>query len=160
MINDLEKDLKFRETVIAQLSSLHTGQKSICDKLDAANVSIANLYEKAAESREALLAHVIQCPQIGVISEHAEKINMLHTTLQSGQFPGAIDVRNRLENLERITEKTLAVQNAVRVTKEEMETQKNRWIDRIVIPAIKIIGLILLVIAGIHINSLLKLAGL
>jgi hypothetical protein len=146
----------FHDTVLTQLSALQVGQSTlqigqteIGKKLDRMNGSVQTLYDRIAEGEKALLAHAIECPQINIIKEQRDRIDLIDRDLTLGTHPGSVDVRKRIENLE---------QSSARcdTTRDQNEKQSNKWIDKFVIPLLKLVGTGILLLFFLHANEILN----
>lgn len=145
----------FHDTVITQLAELKTGQNEIAKKLDRMNGSISNLYERDAEHTKALLEHAIECPQIEVIQKQGSKIDVLDRELSLGTHPGSMEMRKRIETLEKIAERCEAAQAAANSAEAIAESKKNKIMDNIVYPLVKTLGIGALILFLLHANEIL-----
>ncbi len=126
----------------ASLKVLTAGQEEICrridndikSRLDKVNGSIATLYNRTEENKEALLNHVIDCPQ-------REKID------QIGARSGVLE--QRISRLHRAIEEQTAVDNAV-------VAQSSKWMDKLLFPLIRIAAIGLVLILLYHAQEILK----
>jgi hypothetical protein len=127
----------------ASLKVLSAGQEEICrridvdikTRLDKVNGSIATLYARTEQNKEALLNHVIDCPQ----REKIEKIGARFGILEQ-----------RISKLHRAFGEQAAVANAV-------EAQSSKWMAKLLFPLIRIAATGLVLILLYHTRS--KLSG-
>src|SRR5512139_1291789 len=146
----------YREIVLSKLAALEVGQSEICKRLDKLNGSVAVLYEKAATQDRALLEHAVACPQIGVLREHNAKLETLDRELSLGTHPGSMDMRKRVEVLEKLAESKSAAQSASLTATADMNASKNRIMERLVLPLLKFFGTGLIFLMFLHASELLK----
>jgi hypothetical protein len=137
-MNDCENsnaNINFRLAVMTQLTALAEGQKSlvlgqneICKKLDKANGNIGELFDKAAEGKIALLDHIIECPQKGVLENLRLKIDVLDKELALGTHPGSKEVNKKVEALQIILENI------------ESNRKLSRWLTTLAWPIVSAAG--------------------
>ncbi len=126
----------------ASLKVLSAGQEEICrrididikSRLDKVNGSIATLYIRTEENKEALLNHVIDCPQ-------REKIDQI-----SARFG---NLEQKISRLHRAIGEQSAIDNAV-------EAQSSKWMDKLLFPLIRIAAIGLVLIFLYHAQEILK----
>ena len=126
----------------ASLKVLSAGQEEICRRIDSdikcrldkVNGSIATLYTRTEENKEALLNHVIDCPQ-------REKMD------QIGARFGALE--QKIAMLHKTIGEQAAVDNAV-------EAQSSKWMDKLLFPLIRIAAIGLVLILLYHAQEILK----
>jgi hypothetical protein len=137
--DDLVRELA---DIHASLKVLTAGQEEICrrididikSRLDKVNGSIAILYTRTEENKEALLSHVIDCPQ-------REKID------QVGARVSGFD--QKISKLHRIIGERIAGDIA-------SEAQSSKWMDKLLFPLIRIAVTGLVLILLYHAQVLLK----
>ena len=151
----MENDATFHDTVIAKLTELQVGQVEIVKRLDKVNGNISHLYDRTTANEKALLSHTITCPNIEVIKEQGEKLEELDRGLSLGRHPGSVEMRQRIETLEKIAERCQAVQRTEADIKSQENSKKNRLLDNIVIPLVKMLGIGLLILFFLHSNEIL-----
>ena len=135
----------FRELadIHASLKVLTAGQEEICRRIDSdikcrldkVNGSIATLYNRTEENKEALLNHVIDCPQ-------REKIERLDARFGM--------VEQKISRLHRAIGEQAAVEIAT-------EKQSSKWMDKLLFPLIRIAAIGLVLILLYHAQEVIKL---
>ncbi len=145
----MTEDAHARGEIVRELADIHAslkvltaGQEEICRRIDSdikcrldkVNGSIATLYTRTEENKEALLNHVIDCPQ-------REKIDQI-----SARF-GILE--QKLSKLHRAIEEQTAVENAV-------EAHSSKWMDKLLFPLIRIAAIGLVLILLYHVQEVLK----
>jgi hypothetical protein len=137
----------FRLALMAQLTVLSEGQKSIhdgmgqiCKKLDQANGNIDDLFDRAAAGVIALKDHIIQCPQSTKIETLRLRLEILDKELALGDHPGSRKINERVQTLE---------QNMVA---DQAKVKLSRWLVNLLWPALSAGGgaLIMYVIETAH----------
>jgi hypothetical protein len=126
----------------ASLKVLSAGQDEICrridndvkSRLDKVNGSIATLYNRTEENKEALLNHVIDCPQREKIDQICARFGLLE---------------QKISRLHKAVGEQAAVDTAV-------EAQSSKWMDKLLFPLIRIAAIGLVLILLYHAQEILK----
>jgi hypothetical protein len=137
--SDLVRELA---DIHASLKVLTAGQEEICrridddikSRLDKVNGSIATLYNRTEENKEALLNHVIACPQ----REKIDQIGVRFTALEQ-----------KISTLHKTIGEQVAGYRAA-------EAQSSKWMDKLLFPLIRIAVTGLVLILLYHAQELLK----
>jgi hypothetical protein len=116
------------------LQVLSNGQMEICRRLDKVNGSIATLYNRTEENKEALLNHVIDCPQKKKIEQIGAKFAVFE---------------QKISRLHRIIGEQVAGDSA-------SAAQSSKWMDKLLFPLIRIAVTGLVLILLYHAQELLK----
>jgi hypothetical protein len=145
----MTENSEYRGELVRELADIHAslkvlsaGQDEICrridndvkSRLDKVNGSIATLYNRTEENKEALLSHVIDCPQRGKLDQIGarfatleQKISTLHKTIgeQAAGYSAA-------------------------------QAQSSKWMEKLLFPLIRIAVTGLVLILLYHAQELLK----
>ncbi len=149
MTENVQYGAELRSDLVRELADIHAslkvlsaGQEEICrridndikSRLDKVNGSIATLYSRTDENKEALLNHVIDCPQ-------REKMD------QIGARFGALE--QKISALNKTIGEQVAGYRAA-------EAQSSRWMDKLLFPLIRIAVTGLVLILLYHAQEILK----
>jgi hypothetical protein len=153
MNEEQQKDLVHELADIhASLKVLNAGQEEICrrldvdvkSRLDKVNGSISTLFQRTDDNKEALLNHVIDCPQKERIDQIGSKFDQKDDSL-SGKIS---TLEQKITKLDFTIGEQLAASKAV-------EAQSSQWKDKLLFPLIRIAVTGLVLILLYHAKELL-----
>jgi hypothetical protein len=110
-MDSLMSEQSYRDHVITGLAELKTTTVGINSRLDKINGSIAHQYELHAKAQKELLEHERDCPL-------KEAFIRLENTLNTGGYPGSVDIKKELHEVNlKLIEKIATTTENRRITR-------------------------------------------